>query len=241
MKESLYKLLELQEIDKEIHTLRQSQMDFPGEIQNLQKELQTAKDLLEAKQQQSEDVEKHHRALERDLEAIEADLKKHQDRLYEVKTNKEYDALQLEIEALQNRKSQHESAIIESIQTSDDLKAKVAEDKTHYLTIEKTRKSQIGELTSQLNSVEANVKGWVTKREAIETHVERRSLGMYNRIRKVVKGGVAIVVIKKGACGGCFRQLSPQRMVEARRCDNILRCENCGRILVWKEEEEVAV
>lgn len=241
MKESLFKLLELQEIDKEIDTLHQSQTDFPSEIKRLQKELQIAKEYLETKQQKAETLEKNHRTMERDLEAIDADLKKHQDRLYEVKTNKEYDALQHEIEALQSRKNEHESAILEVIQESDDLKAKLTEDETHYQSIEQERQTRIGELTEQLNSVETNVKGWVKKRNAIEPDVEKRPLGVYNRIRKVVKGGVAIVAVKKGSCGGCYRQLSPQRMVEARRCSSILRCENCGRILVWVEEEEVAI
>ncbi|MYF73975.1 MAG: hypothetical protein F4175_11535 [Gemmatimonadetes bacterium] len=60
---------------------------------------------------------------------------------------------------------------------------------------------------------------------------------MYNRIRRVVRGGVAIVPVRKGACGGCYRQLSPQRLVEVRRADSIMRCENCGRLLVWSDEE----
>ena len=50
------------------------------------------------------------------------------------------------------------------------------------------------------------------------------------------RGGIAAVPVKKGACGGCFRQLSPQLLVEARRTDKLLRCENCGRMLIWKDE-----
>lgn len=241
MRESLFNLLELQEIDKEIDALRQSQTDFPAEIARLKSELSTAREQLGAKQQHSEEIGKKHREMERDLQAIEADLKKHQDRLYEVKTNKEYDALQHELEILQNRKNAQETAIIEIIQTGEELKNKVAEDETHYQELKKKRQESIDDLTEQLNAIESTVKSWASKRAVIEPHVERRSLGVYNRIRKVVKGGIAIVTIKKGSCGGCFRKLSPQRMVEARRCTAIIRCENCGRIMVWKEEEEVAV
>jgi len=240
MKESLFKLLELQVIDKEIDALHQSQTDFPGEIDSLKNELQNARDQLQTKQQHTEELEKSRRTLEGDLEVIEEDLKKHQDRLYEVKTNKEYDALQLEIEALQTRKGEHETTILENIDTSEELKQKLGEDETHFQEIEKVRQERIDELMGKLNSVEKNVRGWKKKRSAIEPHVERRPLSVYDRIRKVVKGGVAIVPVHKNACGGCYRQLAPQRMVEVRRGDSILRCENCGRIIVWKEEEEVA-
>lgn len=241
MRESLFNLLELQEIDSEIYALRRSQTDFPEEIERLKGELDIARESLQAKQQRAEEIGKKHRVMELELEAIEADLKKHQDRLYDVKTNKEYDALQHELEALQTRKNAQETAILEVIQTGEELKSKVAEDETHFLDLEKKRQERIDELTGQLNAIEATVKSWDAKRGLIEPLVERRSLGVYNRIRKVVKGGIAIVIIKKGSCGGCYRKLSPQRMVEARRCTAIIRCENCGRIMVWKEEEEVAV
>jgi len=240
MRESLFKLLDLQEIDKEIDALHQSQTDFPSEINTLKNELQSACDHLEAKQQQSEDLDKNRRTLERDLDAIEVDLKKHQDRLYEVKTNKEYDALQTEIETLQSRKGEHESTILENIESLEEIKEKLSEDESYYQEIEKERQERIDELTAKLNSVEANVKKLKRKRSSIESNVERRPLSVYNRIRRVVKGGVAVVPVRKGSCGGCYRQLAPQRMVEIRRSDNIMRCENCGRIMVWQEEEVAA-
>ena len=88
MRDSLVNLLKLQEIDKEINALHQSQIDYPKEINGLKTELQDARDQLDAQQQRSEELEKNRRALERELSAIEEDLKKHQDRLYEVKTTK---------------------------------------------------------------------------------------------------------------------------------------------------------
>ncbi len=237
MKDSLVNLLKLQEIDKEINALHQSQIDYPEEINGLKSELQDARDQLDAQQQRSEELEKNRRALERELGAIEEDLKKHQDRLYEVKTNKEYDALQIEIAVLHDRKDQHETAILESIDTVEKIVEKLREDENYYREIEENRQKRIDDLTAKLNSVEKNVRSWKRKRSAIEPGVEHRPLNMYNRIRRVVRGGVAIVPVHKGSCGGCYRQLSPQRLVEVRRADSIMRCENCGRLLVWSEEE----
>ena len=237
MRESLHNLLKIQEIDKEINALHQSQVDFPLEIDTLEAELKNARDQLDAQQQRSEELEKNRRTFERDLDAIEADLKKHQDRLYEVKTNKEYDALQIEIAGLQDRKDDHETAILENITTIEEIEAQLGEDKKYYREIEKDRQKRIDELTAKLNSIGKNVRAWERKRSAIEPHVEPGLLNVYNRIREVVKGGVAVVPVHKGACGGCYRQLSPQRLVEVRRADSILRCDGCRRILAWREDE----
>ena len=241
MRESLFKLLDLQVIDKEIDVLRQSQRDFPSEIDQLQEELKTAREHLDAKQNQSEELEKNRRALERDLEALSQDLTKHQERLNEITTNREYDALQHEIEALAIRKSEQETLILETIESYEDIISKLEDDNTYFDELDKERSQRIQELTSQLSSIDKNVKGWEKKRSAIEPHVERRPLSLYNRIRRVVKGGVAVVSVQKNSCGGCFRLLAPQRMVEARRGDTLMRCENCGRIVVWAETEEAIV
>ena len=240
MRESLFKLLDLQEIDKEIDVLRQSQKDFPSEIEQLQNELKTARDHLDAKKNQSEELEKNRRTLERDLEALNQDLQKHQARLNEITTNREYDALQHEIEALTVRKSEQESLIIETIQSFEDITSKLEDDNTYFEELEIERGERIQELTDKLNTIEKNVKKWRRKRSAIEPDVERRPLSLYNRIRRVVKGGVAVVSVQKNSCGGCFRQLAPQRMLEARRGDTLMRCENCGRIVVWTEPKEAA-
>ena len=240
MRESLHHLLKIQEIDKEITALHQSQVDYPLEIATLETELKTARDQLDAQQQNREELQKNRRALELDLGAIEADLKKHQDRLYEVKTNKEYDALQIEIATLQDRKDDCEISILDSIEQIEEIAAQLGEDEKYYGEIKQDRQKRIDELTTQLNSLEENVRDWEEKRAVIEPVVDAQLLSLYNRIRKGVRDSVAVVPVHKGACGGCYRQLSPQRLVEVRRANSILRCDNCARILAWREDEGAA-
>ena len=103
MKESLARLLDLQNIDLEIDALGRSRVEFPTEISRLEEKLDLSRKDVEGKRKQSEDLETNRRLMEGELEAIQADLKKHQDRLYEVKTNREYDALQHEIEAMEQQ------------------------------------------------------------------------------------------------------------------------------------------
>lgn len=48
----------------------------------------------------------------------------------------------------------------------------------------------------------------------------------------------AIVSVKNGVCQGCFVTIPPMRLDIIRRMDSLEVCENCGRILVWEEDEE---
>jgi predicted nucleic acid-binding Zn-ribbon protein len=236
MKESLFKLLNLQRIDTELDKLNRVQADYPEAIAELRKKLETAKQAVDDKKQQAIDLDKTRRHLEGELETIQADLKKHQDRLYEVKTNREYDALQIEIEVLGNRADENETIILEGIEQHDDLKTMLEEEESAYKALKADYLGQIQDLQSRLDLVDGEASGWRKQRSVAEELVERPALSNYNRIRRVVRDGVAVVPIGKGSCGGCFRQLPPQRRMEVRRQDRIIRCENCGRILVWREE-----
>ncbi len=237
MKESLARLLDLQKIDLEIDALGRSRVELPTEISRLEEKLDLSRKDVEGKRKQSEDLETNRRLMEGELETIQADLKKHQDRLYEVKTNREYDALQHEIEALKNRMDENETGILEGIELADGLKERLEEEEATFKELGSESLATIKDLKKRLGSVEDNVKEWEEKRAVVETHIERLALSVYNRIRKLVKTGVAVVQVEKSSCGGCFRQLPPQLRVEVRRQDQIIRCENCGRIVVWKDED----
>ena len=236
MKESLLRLLDLQQIDSKIDTLRKSQKEYPDQIAEIERTLEEERQQIVEKKAALAELEKNRRALEGELEMITVDLKKHQDRLNEVTTNREYDALQHEIEALQSRIDEHESGILEGIEQNEDLEARLGEEEEIQKEQETEQLKEIRELKSQLGSIEDDVQGWEAKRKSIEEQVERRALAAYTRIRKVLRGGVAVVTVLKGSCGGCYRQLAPQRLVEVRTQDRVIRCENCGRIVVWSEE-----
>ncbi len=239
MKDSLYSLLELQVIDKEIAALERSKEEFPAEIDSLNEELETARRNIDETENHIGELDSSRRLMEGELDSISADLKKHQDRLYDVKSNREYDALQTEIESLGTKKDEHESGILRSLEDHEDLSTKLAEDKDAFADREKEFLERIKDLTSRLDSVEGDVQKWTRKRKRLEKNVDHPALSTYNRIRRMVKGGIAVVEVKKGSCGGCFRQLSPQLLMEARKIDRVMRCENCGRITVWKDEVPV--
>ncbi|MBR4036954.1 MAG: hypothetical protein IKJ02_00160, partial [Tidjanibacter sp.] len=66
--------------------------------------------------------------------------------------------------------------------------------------------------------------------------IDERLLTAYTRIRGNVRNGLAVVTVKRDACGGCFNRIPPQRQYEIRQSRKVIICEYCGRILVDDQE-----
>ena len=73
--------------------------------------------------------------------------------------------------------------------------------------------------------------------QKIDSKIDERLLSAYGRIRSNVRNGLAVVTVKRDACGGCFNRIPPQRQVEIRQGKKLIVCEYCGRILVADPEE----
>ena len=61
----------------------------------------------------------------------------------------------------------------------------------------------------------------------------------YEKVRDNARNGLAVVSVKRGACGGCFNVVPPQRQADIREKKKLIVCEHCGRILADVEEEIV--
>ena len=63
------------------------------------------------------------------------------------------------------------------------------------------------------------------------TKIEERLYKSYTKLRNNSGNGLAVVPVKRGACGGCFNTVPPQRQADIRDKKKIIVCEHCGRIL----------
>jgi hypothetical protein len=93
---------------------------------------------------------------------------------------------------------------------------------------------------AELESIEAEtaaqVEDFARQADAAKARIDERLLAAYDRIRGNVRNGLAVVTVKRDACGGCFNRIPPQRQVDIRQGKKIIICEYCGRILVADPE-----
>ncbi len=233
MEEDLIKLLDLQSVDHRINQLRRDKGDYPKRVEVLEEALQEAEELLQTQQDRVAELKKMGRHYERELAQANEALKSHEARLYEVKTNKEYDALQHEIEAWRDSVDQNETSLVETMTELEELTARIEEEAAASEEEKQARRAEIESLKSKLDVIETQIEQEQQAREKLTHGVKPRLLAVYERIRKAK--GDAMARVTRQACGGCFTRLPPQFVAELRKRKRIIHCENCGRMLVWDE------
>ena len=85
--------------------------------------------------------------------------------------------------------------------------------------------------------IEKQIAQLEAKAEKAKVKIDERLLTAYARIRGSVRNGLAVVSVKRDACGGCFNRIPPQRQADVRQGKKLIVCEYCGRILVADNEE----
>ncbi len=235
MEKDLTLLLNLQEIDDHLGELERSRIYLPDMIRNLEKEVSDLETSIAENETAKLESELEQKSLELDIEANRQELERFQSQMKIIKTNKEYDALIAEIDSKKREIADKEERILTLMSRLDELKENIGE-LTKNLENSKTSNSgQLKALRAEESTLQAKIDEKMEIRKSIIKDINRQIIGVYERVRKG-KGGLVVVPIRKKACGGCFKQIPPQRIQEIRRGDRIFSCESCGRILIWTEE-----
>ena len=79
-----------------------------------------------------------------------------------------------------------------------------------------------------------------SNRDQIKSAVDGRTLQRYERLLKM-KGGSVVVGIEHGVCGGCHMKFPVQLVVSCQAERELVTCPNCGRILYYTSDMDLAV
>ena len=227
-------LLALQRQDTLLFDAKRRRDEIPKRKDALREALNDAKaGLLEAKKE-AEQARLGRRTIEKEVEGIGAEALKPERQLHDVKTNKEYQALLHEIELLKSKRSDYETKILESFEREETIAAGVAAAERRIATEEKHLKDGEEALARESAELDQMLHSLTQDRDAVKPRVPAPLLSRYDRLLSA-RDGVAVAEVRKGACGACFKSLTPHAIQEARRGDQIQICESCGRIMIWVE------
>ena len=171
------------------------------------------------------------------IKESEALLAKYEQQSDNVKNNREFEAINKEIE-MQGLEIKLAEKHIRDANEELAEKVKALENaKKNIATKDGVLAHKKGELEKIIADTEIEEKELRAKSDDARTHIDERLLYSYDRIRNSYRNGLAVVAVERDACGGCFNSIPPQRQSEIRLHKKIIVCENCGRILV---ESDVA-
>ncbi len=223
--------MRLQEIDKRLMELESLTGDLPDQIEDLNIMLANLKENLSINRGDLESVRKLNRTIEQDLQYLSEKLKKYQEQLYSVKTNKEYDAITAEIETLEKQIEELELIGVESLEKEEQLTAEIDRLDIQSSELEKHLGEKKYELQEKLKQTNTEQNMLRNERDNLTPTVDRRFLATYERIRKG-RDGVALAEVSNYTCNACNATIPAQTVVEVRKMDKIITCEVCGRILM---------
>jgi hypothetical protein len=236
MQRDLEMLLKLQVIDYDLGELERSKEYLPDMMENLNREIQEATRKLTETTKQIADAKVRQKSLELEIKSKETELARYQQQMMSIKTNKEYDALVAEIDAIKGAISARETELLETMAVLTSFEKEVGALHEREAQVRENNSKQLHILQEKIDSIGSKVSSKITSRQEIVTTISRPTLSTYERVRKG-RGGRVVVSVRKRACSSCFKALTPKKAQEIKRSDQIIACDNCGCLLYWDDEE----
>lgn len=231
-------LIKIQELDLEMDNLRERARAIPLESAELDAELAEARSAVDVAKGKQFELEKQQRHEELILDDKNTLLRKYDQQLFSVKTNKEYKAILAEMDLAKAEISTIEDRILEIMTDVDYVKGEMLSADQALRDQEAKVAEGKRELDAELGNVQRDLKDREQQKEALIPGVAEELYGLYERIRKAKTNGPGAVPIRNDSCSGCFMQIPPQVINELIADDRVITCQSCSRILYWPENAE---
>ncbi len=232
VEKKLVALYTLQQIDSQIDRIRIVRGELPLEVEDLEDEVIGLETRATNFQEEINEVKKNIEAKEILIKDSKVLMKKYQDQQMNVRNNREYDSLTKEItyQDLEIQIAEKKIRELKALLAAKDEEIK----KTQQELDERRADLQVKkvELADIVSETEKEEKLLTQRSEENQKFIEDRLLTAYQRIRKNARNGLAVVMVERDACGGCFSKIPPQRQLDIKMHKKIIVCEYCGRIMV---------
>lgn len=223
-------LLKLQSLDSQLDELIKIRGGLPEEVRDLEDDIagfETRIGKFQAEIKTLEEEVERNRVGKKDAEKL---ITKYKDQQMNVRNNREFDAISkeielqsLEIELVEKRANEAQFRVRGKEEEIKTTQAALNERKEDL----KAKKQELDQITSESQEEEKEI---IRQRDEQAKTIESRLLNSYNKIRGNALNGLAVVMVKRGACGGCFNVVPPQRQADIKDKKKIIVCEHCGRI-----------
>ncbi len=230
MQDQIKMLLELQQLDSEIFNQKRILDAIPEKIKEFDRVLEEKSAGLKELEEESKKIQVKRKEKEMDLNTKEQTVKKYQGQLFQIKTNKEYTALEKEIALVKADNSVLEEEIIGLLDQVEEIKKKVAKENENLAEEKKKIAEEKKRMEAERKTAEAEYNDLNARRKDFAAKLDKKILAKYERILHN-KDGLAMVPIVGDTCGGCNMNLPPQVTNEAKMKKVLTFCGNCARIL----------
>lgn len=232
IEKKLVALYNLQQIDSQIDKIRIIRGELPLEVEDLEDEVVGLETRITNFKQDVDAFKQQIAAKDQMIKESKSLIERYQAQQNNVRNNREFESLNKEIE-YQGLEIQLAEKHIREFNTG--LALKKEEISRAKQELEERRgdlQSKKNELADIVSETEKEEKLLLSRSQDNQKVIEDRLLNAYTRIRDNARNGLAVVMVERDACGGCFSKIPPQRQLDIKMHRKIIVCEYCGRILV---------
>src|ERR1044071_4016329 len=239
MKAELEKLIALQNLDttirrleKELEAIPQRRAEIEGELDQRAFEIRG----LESRR----DEAKHTRArLETEVVEQRGRAERAERNLMSSKKQDEYTAAIREADAARKQISALETQVLEQMEQLEEAETALNERADEIATLNSDRESKLKAFEDESGTIGDRLAAARKERDELFAALPKPMSAMYARIKARIRDGVAVAEAINRSCSACFMALRPQMMAEIRRGEEVITCDNCGRILYVAPAESV--
>jgi uncharacterized protein len=235
VEEKLKSLIALQKIESKLDELGIIKGELPVEVKDLEDELTGLQNRLHRIEEEINGIQEFIEGKKASKKEAEELLTKYEKQSDNVKNNREFEAINKEVEMQQLESKLMDKHIKDALEEIGEKSKGLESAKKAISNKKAVFDVKHAELAKVIASTEKEEKQYTKLIDEAKTAVDERLLIGYNRIRSNYRNGLAVVPVERDACGGCFNAVPPQKQSEIKQNKKIIICENCGRVLVDNE------
>lgn len=235
MKNRLDLLEQLQEIDVQVDVMKTTQYNLQTDMNGITRALDDAREGLVSLQARAAQLEKDKVQLEASHMAELENIQRSETNMKEIKTNKEYQAVGREIAAARKQVAELEDQVLQKITQLDELHNEIAASQAALDELEQNTELRRSEKQREIDKVQQDIDVDSLRRQVITKDLPANVIKRYDSLR-AQRRGQAVAVARDGYCLGCNMHLPPQLYNNLFKCEELLTCPHCQRMLILKHQ-----
>lgn len=240
MLETIEKLLILQDRDRSIRRVKGELAHIEPERQMFQARAVGTQTGLDAAKNRVKHIESDRKNLELEVEGKKQLITKYANQQLQTRKNEEYRALTHEIDMCKEDIFKIENREIELMEQAEAAQKEVARATQAAAEARKSMEEQLSQLSAREENLKKELAELTTNREELSAAVDENARARYERLVRN-KGESVVVGVQHGVCGGCHMRLPAQVLVTCQAQQELVTCTNCGRILYYSHDMDLAV
>lgn len=240
MFETIEKLLILQDRDRHIYRVKSELEHIEPERQALKSKTSGAQAALDNAKLKVKELESKRKDLDLEVQAKKGLIEKYANQQLQTRKNEEYRALAHEIETCKQAIVKIEDQEIELMEQGEAAQKEVVRATGVAAEAKKLMDDQVAQLGAREGNLKKELEQLTSNREQLAAAVDESARARYERLMKS-KGGSVVVGVQHGVCGGCHMKLPTQTIVTCQAQNELVTCINCGRILYYSRDMDLAV